>query len=84
MVVVSVRRFFSNLIIDKGFHFGEIEWYFLVLFIMREQPHCGHYTSRVKVNNTWFLIADTRILRHRNYNVTQSISVFLTYLFIKG
>ena len=30
----------------------------------------GHYTSRVKVNNTWFLIADTRILRHINYDVT--------------
>ena len=69
MVVVSVR-FFSDLIIDEGFHFGEIEWYFLVLFIMREQPHCGHYTSRVKVNNTWFLIADTRILRHINYDAT--------------
>ena len=28
-----------------------------------EQSHCGHYTSGVKVNNTWFLISDTRILR---------------------
>ena len=25
--------------------------------------HSGHYTSRVKVNNTWLLIYDTRILR---------------------
>ena len=28
-----------------------------------EQSHCAHYTSGVKVNNTWFLISDTRILR---------------------
>ena len=25
--------------------------------------HSGHYTSRVKVNNTWLLIYDTRILK---------------------
>ena len=28
-----------------------------------EQSHCGHYTLEVKVDNAWFLISDTRILR---------------------
>ena len=45
----------------KKFHFGAIEWYFPVLFIMRE--NCGHCTSGVNVDNTWFLISDTKILR---------------------
>ena len=30
-----------------------------------EQSHCGHYTSGVNMNNTWFLISDTRILRQQ-------------------
>ena len=28
-----------------------------------QQSHCRYYTSGVKVNNTWFWISDTRILR---------------------
>ena len=34
-----------------------------IIYHEGEQSHCGHYTSGVKVNNTWFLISDTRILR---------------------
>ena len=34
-----------------------------IIYHEREQSHCGHYTSEVKVNSTWFLIGDTRILR---------------------
>ena len=56
----------------RKFHFGTIEWFFLALFIIREYSliadiihHCGHYTSGVNVNNTWFLISDTRILRQQ-------------------
>ena len=37
----------------RKFCFVEIEWHCLVLFNMREKSHCGHYTSGVKVNNTW-------------------------------
>ena len=28
-----------------------------------EQSDCGTYTSGVKVNNSWFLTSDTKILR---------------------
>ena len=34
-----------------------------IIYHEGEQSHCRHYTSGVKVNNTWFLISDTRILR---------------------
>ena len=34
-----------------------------VIYNEGEQSHCGHYTSGVNVNNTWFLISDTIILR---------------------
>ena len=34
-----------------------------VIYYEGEQSHCGHYTSGVKVDNTWFLISDTRILK---------------------
>ena len=34
-----------------------------VIYREGEQSHCGHYTAGVNVDNTWFLISDTRILR---------------------
>ena len=36
-----------------------------VIYHEGEQSHCGHYTSEVNMNNTWFLISDTRILRQQ-------------------
>ena len=36
-----------------------------VIYHEGEQSHCGHYTSGANVNNTWFLISDTRILRQQ-------------------
>ena len=30
-----------------------------------EQSDCEHYTSGVKLNNTWFLISDTGILKQQ-------------------
>ena len=34
-----------------------------IIYHEGEQSHSGHYTSEVKVNNNWFLISNTRILR---------------------
>ena len=34
-----------------------------IIYHKGEQSHSGHYTIGVKVNNSWFLIGDTRILR---------------------
>ena len=36
-----------------------------VIYHGEEQSHCGHYTSGVKVGNTWFLISDTKMLRQQ-------------------
>ena len=36
-----------------------------VIYHEGEYSHCGRYTSEVNVNNTWFLISDTRILRQQ-------------------
>ena len=36
-----------------------------VIYHEGEQSHCGNYTSGVKVDNTWILISDKRILRQR-------------------
>ena len=36
-----------------------------VIYHEGEQSHCGHYTSEVNMNNTWFLISGTRILRQQ-------------------
>ena len=36
-----------------------------VIYHEGEQSHCGHYTSGVKVDNTWSLISGTRILRQQ-------------------
>ena len=47
-----------------------------VIYHEGEHSHCGHYTSGVEVDNTWFLISDTRILRQRKL---QWISLFITY-----
>ena len=37
----------------------------MFIFHGKEQSHCGHYTSGVKVENTWFLISGKRILMQR-------------------
>ena len=34
-----------------------------IIYHEGEQFHCGYYTSGAKVNNTWFLISDSRISR---------------------
>ena len=36
-----------------------------VIYRGKEQSHCGHYTPGVKVENTWFLISNKRILMQR-------------------
>ena len=75
----------------RKFHFGAIEWFFLALVIMREYSviadiihHCGHYTSGVNVNNTWFLISDTRILRQQKLQCnSRDIPVANVLIYIK-
>ena len=53
-----------------------------VIYHEGEQSHCGHYTSEVNVNNTWFFIGDTRILRQQKLQFNSrdtSVSYILIY-----
>ena len=48
----------------------------------RKQSHCRHYTLGVKVNSTWFLISDARILRKQKLLCSSkdiSVPYTLTY-----
>ena len=60
------KKFISNLSIDEEISlFGNRMVLSGVIYHEREQSHCGHYTSGVNENNSWFLISDTRILRQQ-------------------
>ena len=60
------KKFIPNLSIDEEISlWGNRMVLSGVIYQEGEQSHCGHYTSGVNVNNTWFLISDTRILRQQ-------------------
>ena len=60
------KKYIPNLIIDQEISvWGSRMVLSDVIYHEGEQSHCGHYTSGVNMNNTWFLISDTRILRQQ-------------------
>ena len=60
------KKFIPNLSIDEEISlWGNRMVLSGVIYHEGEQSHCGHYTSGVNVNNTWFLISDTIILREQ-------------------
>ena len=64
MVMVSVRMLFPTLSTDEEISLWGIRMVLsVVIYHEGEQSHCRHYTSGVKVDKTWFLVSDTRILR---------------------
>ena len=65
-IVLMFQKFIANLSIDEEISpWGNRMVLSDVIYHEGEQSHCGHYTSGVNVNNTWFLISDTRILRQQ-------------------
>ena len=54
---------------------------FGIIYHEGEQSHCGHYISRVKVNNTYFFISDTRILRKQKLQCS-SKDISVPYILI--
>ena len=46
-----------------------------------EQSHCENYASGVKVDNTWFLISETRILRQQKLRCS-SKDISVPYILI--
>ena len=77
------KKFIPNLSIDQEISlWGNRMVLSGVIYHEGEQSHCGHYTSGVNVDNTWFLISDTRILRQQKlWCSSRDISVpyILTY-----
>ena len=55
-----------------------------VIYREGEQSHCGHYASGVNMDNTWFLISDTRILRQQKPQCSsRDISVLYILIYKK-
>ena len=60
------KKFIPNLSIDEEISlWGNRMALSSVIYHEGEQSHCRHYTSRVNMDDTWFLISDTRILRQQ-------------------
>ena len=71
------KRFIPNLSIgDEISLWGNRTVLSGVVYHEGEQSHCRHYTSGNNVNNTWFLISDTRILmKQRLHCISRDTSV---------
>ena len=48
-----------------------------------EQSHFWHYTSGVKVDNTWFLISDTKTLRQQKLQCSFN-DISIPYILVYG
>ena len=60
------KKFIPNLNIDEEVSlWGNRMAFCGVIYHKGEQSHCRHYTSGVNVDNIWFVISDTRILRQQ-------------------
>ena len=77
------KKFIPNLSIDEEIAlWGNRMVLSGVIYHEGEQSHCGHYTSGVSVDNMWFLISDTRILRQQKLQCSSrdiSVSYILIY-----
>ena len=72
------KKLIPNLIIDEQISlWGNVMELSVIIYHEGEQSDCGHYTSRVKIEDTWFLISDTRIVRQQKLQC--SCDVFLIY-----
>ena len=50
-----------------------------VIYHEGKQSHCGHYISEGNVDNMWFLISDTKILRYQKLQCNLMIPYILIY-----
>ena len=76
------EKFIPNLSIDEEISlWGNIMVLSGVIYHEGAQSYCGHYTSGVNVDNTWFLISDTRILRQQKLQCS-SRDISVPYILI--
>ena len=50
-----------------------------IIYHEGQQSDCGHCTSEVQMDNTWFFISDTTVLRQKKFSVIQGMLTFLIY-----
>ena len=76
------KKFIPNLSIDQEISFWVNRMVLSgVIYHEGEHSHCGHYTSGVNMDNTLFLISDTRILRQQKLRCSSS-DISVRYLLI--
>ena len=76
------KKFIPNLSIDEEISlWGNRMVLSGVIYHEGEQSHCRYYTSGVNVDNTWFLISDTRILRQQKLQCS-SREISVPYILI--
>ena len=76
------KNFIPNLSIDEEISlWGNRMALSGVIYHEGEQSHCGHYTSGVNVDNAWFLISATRILRQQKLQCS-SRDISVPYILI--
>ena len=84
--IFKYKKFIPNLIIDEEILlWGNIMVLSGVIYQDVEHSHCGHYTSGVNVDNTWFLTSDTKILSQQKLqcNIRDiSVPYISIYLYI--
>ena len=52
-----------------------------VIYHEGQQSECGHYTSQVQMDNTWFFISDTTVLKQKKFQCN-SRDVSIPYILI--
>ena len=52
-----------------------------VIYHEGQQSDCGHYTSEIQMDNTWFFISDTTVLRQKKFQCN-SRDISIPYILI--
>ena len=52
-----------------------------IIYHKGQQSDCGHYTSEVQMDNAWFFISDTTVLRQKKFQCN-SMDVSVSYILI--
>ena len=59
----AIKKMIPTLMIDEEIYlWGNTITLHAIIYHVGQQANSGHYTSSVRVNDTWFLISDSRVL----------------------
>ena len=76
------KKVIPNLSIDEEIVlWGDTMVLSCVIYHEGHQSDCGHYTAKVQMNNTWFFISDTTVLKQKKFQCN-SRGVSILYILI--